>query len=56
MFVLQKDRCQRWKGRRIDSQGDPARETQKKTLKNTILEGLLAKGGMTLCFQGQGEL
>jgi hypothetical protein len=42
--------------RRIDSQGDPARETQRKNPEKTILEGLLAKGGLALCCQGQGAL
>ena len=42
--------------RRIDSQGYPARETQRKNPETTILEGLLAKGGLALCFQRQGVL
>jgi hypothetical protein len=42
--------------RRIDSQSYPARETQRKNLEKTILKGLLAKGGLVLCFQMQGAL
>jgi hypothetical protein len=42
--------------RRIDSQGYPARETQRKNPETTILEDLLAKGGLALCCQRKGEL
>jgi hypothetical protein len=42
--------------RRIDSQGYPTGETQRRNPKKTILEGLLAKGGLALYCQGQGVL
>jgi hypothetical protein len=56
MFVLQKDKCQDWKRRSIDSQGYPTGETQRQNLEKEILEGLLAKGGLALCCQRQGAL
>jgi hypothetical protein len=56
MFILQKDRCQGWKRRSIDSQGYPVGETQRQNPEKAILEGLLAKGGLVLYFQRQGAL
>jgi hypothetical protein len=44
------------KRRSIDSQGYPARETQRQNPEKTILEGFWAKGGLALCCQRQGAL
>jgi hypothetical protein len=57
MFFLQaKDRYPSWKEEGLTHKVTQQERHRGKTLKKEILEGLLAKGGLALCFQRKGAL
>ena len=57
MFVIQeKERCQSWKEEGLTHKVAQQERHRGKNPEKTILEGLLAKRGLALCCQGQGEL
>jgi hypothetical protein len=55
VYSSRKRQMSKLERRRIDSQDYPARETQRKNPKKTILKGLLPKGGLALCVRLLGS-